>query len=136
MEELKGTEAKLWVPLVREEMAGGGRSTAGRDAVAEALVGGGAPVVDGRREVVGKMREGETELLVRSIEGGERRRRGFDGEVELAGVRAERRRCSGVWGLGDGKRAKGTACWGLVVLMRARGESGGLCLGRATTTTR
>ena len=63
MEELKGTEAKLWVPLVREEMAGGGRSTADRDAAAEALVGGGAPVVDGRREVVGKMREGEAELL-------------------------------------------------------------------------
>ena len=63
VEELKGTEAKLWVPLVREEMAGGGRSTADRDAAAEALVGGGAPVVDGRREVVGKMREGEAELL-------------------------------------------------------------------------
>ena len=48
MEEIKGTEAKLWVPLVREEMAGGGRSMADRDAAAEALVGGGAPVVDGR----------------------------------------------------------------------------------------
>ena len=33
------------------------------DAAAEALVGGGAPVVDGRREVVGKMCEGEAELL-------------------------------------------------------------------------
>ena len=63
MEELKGTEAKLWVPLVREEMAGGGRSTADRDAVAEVLIGGGALVVDGRREAVGKMREGEVELL-------------------------------------------------------------------------
>ena len=48
MEELKGTEAKLRVPLVREEMAGGGRSMADRDAATEALVGGGAPVVDGR----------------------------------------------------------------------------------------
>ena len=63
VEELKGTEAKLWVPLVREEMAGGGRSMADRDAAAEALVGGGAPVVDGRREAVGKMRKGEAELL-------------------------------------------------------------------------
>ena len=54
---------KLWVPLVREEMAGGGRSTADRDAVAEVLIGGGALVVDGRREAVGKMREGEVELL-------------------------------------------------------------------------
>ena len=63
MEELKGTEANPWVLLGREEMAGGGRSTADRDAAAEALVGGGAPVVDGRREVVGKMCEGEAELL-------------------------------------------------------------------------
>ena len=44
-------------------MAGGGRSTADRDAAAEALIGGDAPVVDGRREVVGKMREAEAELL-------------------------------------------------------------------------
>ena len=48
MEELKGTEAKLWVPLVREEKVRGGQSMADRDAAAEALVGGGAPVVDGR----------------------------------------------------------------------------------------
>ena len=63
MEELKGTEAKLWVPLVREEMAGGGRSTANRDAAAEGLVDGDAPVEIGRRDAVGKMREGEVELL-------------------------------------------------------------------------
>ena len=47
----KEAEAKLWVPLVREEMAGGGRSMADRDAAAEVLIGGGAPVVDGRRGV-------------------------------------------------------------------------------------
>ena len=63
MEELKGTEAKLWVPLVREEMAGGGRSSANRDAAVEGLVDGDAPVEIGRREAVGKMCEGEAELL-------------------------------------------------------------------------
>ena len=55
MEEIKGTEAKLWVPLVREEMAGGGRSTVNRDTTAEGLVDGDAPVEIGRREAVGKM---------------------------------------------------------------------------------
>ena len=44
-------------------MAGGGRSTANRDAAAEAHVDGDAPVEIGRREVVGKTREGEAELL-------------------------------------------------------------------------
>ena len=63
MEEIKGTEAKLWVPLVREEMAGGGRSTANRDAAAEGLVDGDASVDIERQEVVGKTREGEAELL-------------------------------------------------------------------------
>ena len=63
MEELKETEANPWVLLGREEMAGGGRSTANRDAVAEGLVDGDAPVEIGRREAVGKMREGEAELL-------------------------------------------------------------------------
>ena len=56
MEELKETEANPWVLLGREEMAGGGRSTSNRDAVAEGLVDGDAPVEIGRREAVGKMR--------------------------------------------------------------------------------
>ena len=47
----------------REEMAGGGQSTANRDAAVEGLVDGDAPVEIGRREAVGKMREGEAELL-------------------------------------------------------------------------
>ena len=38
--------------VARREMVGGGRSTADRVAAAEGLVGKGAPVVDGRREVV------------------------------------------------------------------------------------
>ena len=63
VEELKETEANPWVLLGREEMAGGGRSTVNRDAAVEGLVDGDAPVEIGRREVVGKMREGEAELL-------------------------------------------------------------------------
>ena len=46
---------------------------------------------------MGELRQDTAELLVRSIEGGAVRRRGSGGEVELAGVRAERRRCSGAW---------------------------------------
>ena len=70
------------------------------------------PVGIGRGGGVGELRQDTAELLVRSIEGGEGRRRGFDGEVELAGVRAERRRCSGAWKRGKGERALGLACWG------------------------
>ena len=44
------------------------------------------PVGIGRGRGVGELRQDTAELLVRSIEGGEGRRRGFDGEVELAGV--------------------------------------------------
>ena len=40
----------------------------------------------GRREVVGKVREGEAERLAGLIESGEVWRSGFDGEVKLAGV--------------------------------------------------
>ena len=39
------------VPVARREMVRGGRSTTDRVAVAEGLVGKGAPVVDGRRGV-------------------------------------------------------------------------------------
>ena len=49
--------------LGREEMARGGRSTANRDAAVEGLIDGDAPVEIGRREAVGKMREGEAKLL-------------------------------------------------------------------------
>jgi len=59
--------------------------------------GGVVPVGIGQGGGVGELHQDTAELLVRSIEGGEGRRRGFDGEVELAGVRAERRRCSGAW---------------------------------------
>ena len=40
----------------------------------------------GRREVVGKVREGEAERLAGLIEGEKGWRRGFDDEVKLAGV--------------------------------------------------
>ena len=117
-------------------MVGGGRSTADRDAAAEALIGGDAPVVDGRREVVGKMREGEAELLVRSIEGGERRRRGFDGEVELVGAWAG---VGGVLGILGRERAKGRGelVEGvLVVPLRARDWALGLCPELSTAAAR
>ena len=45
-----------------------------------------APVEIGRREVVGKVREGEAERLAGLIEGEKGWRRGFDDEVKLAGV--------------------------------------------------
>ena len=56
-------EANLWVPLVRKDMAGGGGSAASGGCRSSGHGGGVAPVVDGRREVVGKMREGEADLL-------------------------------------------------------------------------
>ena len=40
----------------------------------------------GRGGGVGELRQDTAEMLVRSIEGGEGWRRGFDDEVELAGV--------------------------------------------------
>ena len=42
----------------------------------------------GRGEVARELRGSEAERLVRSIKGGEGRRNGFDGEVELVGARA------------------------------------------------
>ena len=103
MEELKWTEAKLWVPLVREEMAGGGRSTADRDAAAEALVSGGAPVVDDQQEVVGKMREGEAELVTGSAwaEGLQR-----GGSMVSLCSPAFKWTAAVFWGLGTGKQQK------------------------------
>ena len=74
--------------------------------------------------------------MVRSIEDGEGRRRGFDGEVELVGARAGG---GGVLGILGRERAKGRGelVEGvLVVPLRARDWALGLCLGRATATAR
>ena len=61
----------------------------GEQRLAELGYGGGVvPVGIGRGGGVGELRQDMAELLVRSIEGGEGRRRVLDGEVELAGVRA------------------------------------------------
>ena len=79
----------------------------------EALIGGGVPVGSGRGEVARELRGSEAERLVRSIEGGEGRRRGFDGEVKLVEVRAEGRRCSAAWERVKGERARGTGRWGI-----------------------
>ena len=50
--EVGGNEEEIephpLVLVARQEMVGGGRSTADRVAAAEGLVGNGAPVVDGR----------------------------------------------------------------------------------------
>jgi len=56
----------------------------------------------GRGEGVGELRQDTAELLVRSSEGGEGRRKGFDGEVALTGARAG----GGVLGSGDRETAK------------------------------
>ena len=90
----------------------------------------------GRREVVGKVREGEAERLAGLIEGEKGWRRGFDDEVELAGVRAGGRCVLGILGR---ERVKGRGeriAVVFVALLRARGESGGLCLGWAMATAR
>ena len=50
-ENKEETEPHPLVLVARREMVGGGRSMADRVAVAEGLVGKGAPVVDGRRGV-------------------------------------------------------------------------------------
>jgi len=89
----------------------GGATQAGGSA-AEVQRRRGFLVSFGRGEVARELREDEAELVVGLIEGGEGRRRGFDGEGEPAGVRAERRRCSGAWKRGKGERALGLACWG------------------------
>ena len=46
----------------------------------------------GQGEVARELRGSEAERLVRSIEGGERRRRGFDGGLGSPAFGAERRR--------------------------------------------
>ena len=90
----------------------------------------------GRGEVARELRGSEAERLVRSIEGGEGWRRGFDGEVELVGARAGG---GGVLGILGRERAKGRGelVEGvLVVSLRARDWALGFCLGRATATAR
>ena len=57
-------EAHPWVPLVREEVAGGGGSAEDGALAAVCNGGDGAPVDNGRREAAKKMREGEAELAV------------------------------------------------------------------------
>ena len=59
----KENEPHPLVPVARRERVGGGRSAVDSDAAAEGLVDGDAPMEIGRREAVGKMREGEAELL-------------------------------------------------------------------------
>ena len=96
----------------------------------------GSLVSSGRGEVARELRGSEAERLVRSIEGGEGRRWGFDGEVELVGARAGG---GGVLGILGRERAKGRGelVEGvLVVPLRAIDWALGLCLGRATATAR
>ena len=57
------TEPHPLVPVAHRRRVGGGRSAVDSEAAAEELVDGDAPVEIGRREAVGKMREGEAELL-------------------------------------------------------------------------
>ena len=73
--------------VARQEMVGGGWSTADRVAAAEGLVGKGAPVVDGRRGVADYLRESEAELMVRSAWAERPWRSGSTVSLRLAGVR-------------------------------------------------
>ena len=66
--DLGGNEEEVkadpWVPLAQQERAGGGGSTEVGGRWRRKLIGGATPVGIGRREVVGKVHEGEAELLV------------------------------------------------------------------------
>ena len=110
--ELKGSKPHLLVLEIGVGVSCSGGATRAGGSAAEVQRRRGFLVSSGRGEVARELRGSEAERLVTSIEGGEGRRRGFDGEGELAGVRAERRRCSGAWKRGKGERALGLACWG------------------------
>ena len=56
-------EADLWVPLVREEVAGAGGSAEDGGLAAVYNGGDGALVANGQREAAKKMREGEAKLV-------------------------------------------------------------------------
>src|SRR6185503_11155879 len=114
-------------------MAGDGRSTADREAAAEANDGEGALARVGRGEVVGELR-GLTVELARGQSG--RRNCGSAARVSLPALRVERRRV--LW-RGSEEQTKERAEWKagvFVVPVHALGEGGGLCLGRATATAR
>ena len=96
MWELHGFKAHHRVVLGCGEWLGGGGSTEQGGSAAEANDGEGAPVRIGRGEVVLELRGVEAQLMVGSIEDGEGRRSGFDGE--------QRRRSSGY---GGGARGRG-----------------------------
>ena len=70
------------------------------------------PVGIGRGEGVVELRGPTVELARGSARAEEGCSGGSAVASSLPGLRVERRRCSGVCGLGDGKRAKGTALWG------------------------
>ena len=110
--EVQQAKVHQWVAWEVEGRTGARASTASGGCWSSGSGGDVVPVGIGRGGGVGELRQDTAELLVRSSEGEEGRRRGFDGEVELAGVRAERRRCSRAWKRGKGERALGLACWG------------------------
>ena len=94
--EVYRTRAHLRVVLGRGEGLGGGGSTEQGGSAAEANDGDVAPVRIGRGEVVWELHGVEAQLMVGSIEDGEGRRSGFDGE--------QRRWSSGY---GGGARGRG-----------------------------
>jgi len=89
-----------------------------------------------RGERSGELREVEARLMVGAI--GLERVCGGGSAVGVSspGFRAGRRRRSGAWGGGTGKSAKGKEGGVLLVLMRARGEGLGHCVGLATAALR
>ena len=76
VEEQKGSKPHPWVPLVREEVTGGGGSAEDGGLAVVCNGGDGAPVANGRQEAAKKMREGEAELAVGLARAERRWRRG------------------------------------------------------------
>jgi hypothetical protein len=85
-EKLHSVQVKLSRGLQGSDDVWGGDSALTRRSAAVGVCGGDAPGRDWRGERVGELRGVKSELLAGLIWGGEGRRGGFDGEVELAGV--------------------------------------------------
>jgi hypothetical protein len=102
--------ADLWAPLAREEVAGGGRSTASGDSGGSEHGDGVVPVGFGRGKAVEKL-HGLTVELTRGSARADRVCSGGSAAASSSpGFGVERRRRSGVWGGGESKRVRGKAC--------------------------
>ena len=102
--ELKGSTPQLLVLGIGVGVSYSGGATQAGGSAAEIQWRRGFLVSSGRGEVARELREDEAELVVGLIEGGEGRRRGFDGEsssLELG------RAAEAFWGFWAGSERKG-----------------------------